>query len=106
MRAKFVLPKAKEMELSAEFSQFMIRTIDKVSNYKINQKLKVKLVKLRTEFESKRVANQEKQKETEERLRREKEEKWANMTPKERKKAMEVEAKRMKKRGVRKMKMK
>lgn len=106
MRATFVLPKVKNFEITKEFTLFALKIIEKVANYKITAKTQQKLNAKRAEFESKRESGQDKKEAAADRIKREKEEKWAKMTPKERKRAQEIETKRNKNRGMRKMKMK
>lgn len=109
LRATFVLPKLKEFEITKEFTIFTLKLIEKVAAYSssISPKLQTELNTLRSEFEASRESNKDKKDEVSDRLRKQKEEKWAKMTPMERQKAQELEKKRaMKARGgVRKVKM-
>lgn len=93
------------MEISKEISEFVLNLVDKVSTYRVPANIYNDLMKKRAIYESQRESNVEKKKEAEEKLRKEKEDKWANMSAKDRKKAMEVEQKRARNRGMKKMKV-
>jgi len=80
--------------------------LDRLSTYTVKAKVQAELANIRATFETKREANEEKRKENEEKMKKEKEAKFANMTPKERKKAIERDEKRQKNRVMKKVKVK
>lgn len=103
------MPKLKDFEITKDFTIFTLKFIEKVAAYsnQITPKLQQELNTLRSEFEAQRESNKDKKDEVSDKIKKQKEEKWAKMTPMERQKAQELEKKRaMKARGgVRKVKM-
>lgn len=86
------------MEITQELTKFALTMVDRIVQYRAPSSSLKKLKELRNAFEITRSKDDEKEKEKEEQKRKDKEKEWASLSAAERRKKIELEEKRARKR--------
>jgi len=96
VRMTFILPSLENMDKSAKLTLFALQLIYRLKAYRPSQKQKEKSEKNRLAYEQTKNATEKKQQEKQERIQTEKDTKWKNMTPEQKKKEKDLQEKRAK----------